>query len=199
MHRILAHSLLALVSIGGLHAVASAQDLPKRKPGLWEVSMELPNRPGQAMKSQQCVDDKSDAMAHKKAMDDQADSRCENKSVRRDASGTEVNYTCTSARGKTTGTLKLSGDMQSRFTMDNHARFDPPRHGMSEATVKTQGQWMGACPADMKPGEIRMTGMPEGMRARRAERGASGPRSMTPEQMQQMQQMMEQMKKQRGG
>jgi hypothetical protein len=88
--------------------------------------------------------------------------------------------------------------MQSRFTMDNHARFDPPRHGMSEASVKTLGQWMGACPADMKPGEIRMTGMPD-MRARRAERGASGPRTMTPEQMQQMQQMMEQMKKQRGG
>ena len=194
----LAHRLLALVLIGGLHGAAGAQDLPKRKAGLWEVSMEMPQRPGQPMKTQQCIDDKSDAMAHKKAMDDQADSRCEHKTTRRDASGTEINYICTSARGKTTGTIKLSGDMQSRFTMDNHARFDPPRHGMSEASVKTQGQWMGACPADMKPGEIRMTGMPD-MRARRAERGASGPRSMTPEQMQQMQQMMEQMKKQRGG
>lgn len=197
MHRFIAHTLLGLLC--GLPLVASAQDLPKRKAGLWEVSMEMPNRPGQTMKSQQCVDEKSDALTQKKLMDDQADSRCEHKTTQRNASGTAVSYTCTSARGKTTGNMKLSGDMQSRYTMDNHARFEPPRHGMSEATVKVQGQWMGACPADMKPGEIRMTGMPEGTRARRADRAGSGPRTMTPEQMQQMQQMMEQAKKQRGG
>lgn len=176
-----------------------AQDLPRRKPGLWEVAMELPGRAGTPMTSQQCVDDKTDALAQRRAFDDAADARCQHKVTRRSGDGMEADYTCTSRRGKTSGTMKLTGSMDSRYTMENHMRFDPPRRGTSEATFKMQAEWKGACPADMKPGEMRMTGMPGGQRPGRAERAASGARGMSPEQMQQLQQMMEQMKKQRGG
>jgi len=196
MVRSIARLAAGLAVCCGTSLATYAQDMPKRKPGLWEMSMELPSRPGQAMKSQHCVDEHSDAQAQKRAMDDQPDSRCQ--ITRRAAGGMELDYTCNNARGKTEGTMKITGDMQTRYAMNNHMRFDPPRRGLSEANMKMNGEWKGACPADMKPGEIRMTGMPEG-RARRADRGASGPRTMTPEQMQQMREMMEQMKKQRGG
>jgi hypothetical protein len=175
--------------------IASAQDLPRRKPGLWDTSMEFARRPGQPIKSQLCVDEKTDSEMQRRAMDDSIDARCEHKVTRRSAGLIETEYHCTSPRGKSDGTTKITGSLDSQYALESHSRYDPPRNGVSESSIKMQAQWMGACPAGMKGGEVRMTGGVPG----RPGGAASGARTMTPEQLQQMQQMMEQMRKQRGG
>jgi hypothetical protein len=52
--------------------------------------------------------------------------------------------------------------MNANYTVENKMTFVPPRHGMSEANMTLKAIYQGACPADMKPGDIRVQGMPFG-------------------------------------
>lgn len=182
-------------------AGAIAQDgVPKRKPGLWEMTMALPGRAGATMTSRDCVDERSEERGRRRALDDAQDARCEQRNLKRSADVVEFDFVCASSKGKTEGHVKLKGDMSTRYSMESKARFDPPRGGMSEAQMSLQGQWLGACPADMKPGEMRMTGLPgapgdPASRPRRAGRERQPPSA---EQMQKLQELVEQTKQQRG-
>lgn len=183
----------ALLCLALLPALAAAQDtLPRRKAGLWETAMQMPGRAGATMTAQHCVDAKTDEQAQRRALDQGPDTRCEQRNVKRSTGSYEADYSCQGPRGRTEGRMSLKGDFDSRYTMDNQMRFDPPRGGMSEAKMTMEGVWKGACPAGMKPGEMRMNGM-DGMGGARAS-GPAGGRQMTPEQAARLQQMMERMK-----
>ena len=188
----------ALLCLALLPALATAQDsMPRRKPGLWETAMQMPGRAGATMTAQHCIDEKTDEQAQRRALDQGPDTRCEQRNVRRSAGSYEADYSCQGPRGKTEGRMSLKGDFDSRYTMDNQMRFDPPRGGQSAAKMTMEGVWKGACPAGMKPGEMRMTGMGGmgGMGGGRAS-GPAGGRQMTPEQAARMQQMMERTRQQ---
>ncbi len=155
-------TLITLVVLQACIPSTWAQDAPpKRKAGLWEMSMEMAMRPGAPMKSQQCVDEASDADMQRRALaggDRQAE--CKQSAFKRVAGGYEMQAECSSAEGKTLVLSKASGDMNSRYQVENHIRFDPPRHGLSETRMTIQASHAGACPAGMKAGEVRMAGMP---------------------------------------
>ena len=89
---------VAAVAAAGLLSTTAAQaqdQWMKRKPGLWEVSMQMPgpNRP--AMSSKQCIDDRTDAEMQKKALagNDQK-TQCRQTSMKRIAGGVEMEVEC---------------------------------------------------------------------------------------------------------
>jgi hypothetical protein len=190
-----------LLGLALTSTMATAQsDMPRRKSGLWETTMQMPGGRGGTMTAQECIDERTDAETQRRAMQraQDAEGRCEQRNSRRSANGYAVDYSCTGPRGKTEGRVSMQGDFSSRYTMENEARFDPPRGGVRESRMTMEGIWKGPCPADMKPGEMRMSGLP--MRAPRGERAASRPaRQMSPEQAAQLQQMLERMKQQTPG
>ena len=52
--------ILSLLSLAfAASASAAPNDMPNRKPGLWEIKMQIPDMP-QAMSSQHCIDEKTD-------------------------------------------------------------------------------------------------------------------------------------------
>jgi hypothetical protein len=151
------------VAVAGLLAVTAAQaqdQWMKRKPGLWEVSMQMPgpNRP--AMSAKHCIDDKTDAEMQKKALGgpDQKQ-QCKQLSNKKIAGGVEIEMECKSDEGSTKVVSRMTGDMQSSFKVDSTMTFTPPRHGMSTGQFSMSGKHAGACPADMKPGDMRMGSM----------------------------------------
>lgn len=171
-----------------LATAAAAQDMPGRKAGLWEMEMQMQGMPGGGMKSQQCVDPKTDADLQRRAMQGgRNDVKCTQKSLKRLANGVEVEADCTSSEGRQHILTRATGDFSKSYTVDSHVTFDPPRHGMSEATMKISATHAGACPAGMSPGQVRMAGMP-GFDPKAMQ-------GMTPEQLQKM---AEEMKKNAG-
>lgn len=150
-------SLLALMTA---QAALAQEGMPRRKPGLWDLTLEMQMRPGVPMKSQQCVDAASDDAMQRRAMsggDEHA--QCSQKSLKRSAGALEMQAECTSAEGKTFIDSRMSGDFNSHYSMENKLRYEPPRHGMKETTMKIVASHAGACPAGMKPGDVRMLGM----------------------------------------
>ena len=182
---------LVAIVLAAASASSFGQDLPKRKPGLWDLTMQMPGIPGGGMKSQQCIDEKTDAEMQRKAMQGDDRMKCTQTAMKRTASGYEVESECTSAEGKTFVKAKANGDFGSRYTVDTHMRFEPPRHGMPTMQMSGTATHAGACPAGFLPGQMRtgVMNMNPGQAAPTAQPGAMDPnalKGMSPEQMRKM-------------
>ncbi len=178
---------------------AAAQDFPKRKPGLWEMSMQMQ---GHEVNTKQCVDEQSDAEMHRKAFSggNDAKTQCKQLSNKKIAGGMEIEAECKHEDGGTVRSLvRITGDMQTNYAMENDMTFTPPRNGMSKARMSVKGTHRGACPAGMKGGDVQTATMggPGGMTV-----DIEKLKKMSPEERQkwveQMQKQAEQMQKQMG-
>lgn len=188
---------LMLIGAAGVSVLltAHAADWPKRRPGLWDVTMES-GTPMGGMTAKHCVDEASDTQMQRQAMSAQRDAQCTMSTPTAISGGIEVQADCTDKEGKSHAVSRITGNMQSAYTVDTQITFTPPRHGMANAHMIAKAQYAGACPADMKPGDIRMGSLklkgPGG--AAMPEIDLSKIQQMTP---QQRQQLMEQMQKMR--
>lgn len=136
-------------------------DMPKRKPGLWEIKMTTSMSPGAPSVSQHCIDAKTDDMMQQRTqgMDQKA---CSKNSVRREGGKVIAESVC--KFGETTATTKVvfSGDYSSRYRGDIHSTYSPPMRGMKESHSTLEAKWLGVCKAGQKPGDVIMPGMPGG-------------------------------------
>jgi hypothetical protein len=156
---------LAALGLTGLLAttpVLADDSLPRRKSGLWEMTMQMPDMPGGGgMKSSQCIDEKTDEAMQKKAMSggERGGETCRQTSLKRSGNTLDMVADCSGAEGKSHIVSHYTGDMQGSYGGESVITFDPPRHGRKEMRMGMQAKYAGACPADMKPGDIRTGGM----------------------------------------
>jgi hypothetical protein len=145
--------LFALLIAGS--AAAASFDPPKRKSGLWELKMQHEKMP-QVM--QQCVDQKTDDMmkdsAQAKAMS------CSKNELRKEGANIVAESVCkvNSSTAKTRAVF--SGNFESAYKVDSKSTYEPPLHGMREATTKMEAKWLGPCKAGQKPGDVMIQGLP---------------------------------------
>ncbi len=147
------YCLAAAAAVASLSALA-ANELPKRKPGLWEIKTEMSVMGGQQMVMQQCIDEKTDANLLAEATRQQG--QCDPPRIQRDGDRTVVDTTC-KIRGGTARTHGVfSGRYDSSYQGEVLTTFDPPQQGMKEARMKIDARWQGPCPAGQQPGTARM-------------------------------------------
>lgn len=154
---------------------ATAADAPKRKSGLWEITMQMEGMPagmpGQGP-MQMCIDQNSDNMMqerHAEKMD------CPVMDVKQGSGKVTVHSVC-KVDAKTTATTDavMMGDFNKSYHSDMMVKYNPPKDGMSSMKITHDARWLGPCKAGQKPGDVIMPGMP----------------AMNPGQMQDMQKMM---------
>ena len=134
-------------------SAGAAEQLPARKPGLWEVKMTVANRGGQAV--QQCVDAATDQMLQSLAGPFDL-AACPRHEVQRSGDQTIIDSTCTVA-GKTAITHSvISGSFDSAYSMTVTARSDALSGKTMNMTL--EGKWLGACMAGQKGGDVIMPG-----------------------------------------
>ncbi len=134
---------------------------------------------------QQCIDEKTDAEMFKRAMTGK-DNNCSH-TASRTVSGWEFSATCKQADSTVTSHGTVTGDFNSQYSMQVQGHRTPPMNGVNDFQTSISARYVGACTADMKPGDMKINGMlvhADGM-----------PANISPQQAAQMKQMMEQMKK----
>lgn len=142
-----------LIAIAPAALTAQVDQMPKREPGLWEmtVSTGVANAPPQTVKL--CIDAATDATlfnygigASKKACS-KNELKIEGKQVTGDA-------VCNVAGTQMTShsTTKFTGEIA--YHTDVKVHYEPPMMGQSDATMVQDGKWTGPCPADMQPGDM---------------------------------------------
>jgi hypothetical protein len=140
--------------------LAFAQDAPRRKSGLWEVSMNSAQMPA-PMVSRQCVDEKTDDFARRPS---QGREQCSKQSVRREGGSVIVESVCQTEGSTATSRGVFSGDFASAYKGEMTTRFNPPLHGMAEMKMNFQARYTGPCAPGQKPGDVSVQGMPGGAR-----------------------------------
>lgn len=170
------HLLILLLACFASSA-AVAQDAPRRKSGLWEISMSSPQMPTPVV-SKQCVDEKTDDLARRPQ---RGGEKCSKQSVKREGGNVVVESVCQMDGSTATSRGVFSGDFTSSYKGEMVTKFSPPLHGMAESKMNFQARLTGPCAAGQKPGDVVMEGMPGG--ARQGSKDPESARRMAEEMM----------------
>lgn len=156
MQLIRPHSL-ACISLTAVVAMSTfAAELPKRKSGLWETSMQMVGMPNMGP-VQQCVDQATDNIMRQRAENQKGD--CSVIEVKTQGSKIIVHSVCKVDGTAATSDGVFSGSFDSSYKGEITTRYSPPMHGMSESKMSIASTWKGACKPGQKPGEVAMPKM----------------------------------------
>jgi hypothetical protein len=139
---------------------AAAQDMPARKPGLWQLSMNFEGGrvPAQAMK--QCIDAQTDKLMNAPG-GGMGREQCTQTNVQRVGSTIVVDSTCKFANVTNVSHAVISGDFNSAYTVQVESKREggPPMPGGNGTTKMTiSAKYLGGCQTGQKPGDIIMDG-----------------------------------------
>jgi hypothetical protein len=154
-----------LLAAAGIAAIAcpvqAAQELPKRKPGLWEIRNEMQGH-GMAMPPMQmCTDEKTDNLMQQQASGMKQD--CSVMDWKRDGDRVTINSVCKASKDMTVTTKAVfTGDLNSNYRGDLEISYDPPVTGRKNMKMTIFAKWLGPCKKGQKPGDMIMPNMTPG-------------------------------------
>jgi hypothetical protein len=135
--------------------VAGAAELPQRKPGLWVITSKSAD--GSAFESKACLDAKTNAAYDHFNLTAGAE-KCSKKDVTQAGSRTTIDSVCSMGGHTVTSHSVISWSGDAAYHIDSTGHWDPPMMGKADTTSSQDAKWTGACPADMKPGDMVMPG-----------------------------------------
>lgn len=150
---------LALLALALASLDATAQQYPKLKPGLWQMSRTADRAGAQGMPPITICFDES---VQKEMFDmgvGQMRGMCSKTDFHMNGSGgtaeTICNFGGTTAHSRST--LTLIGDTAYRTEVDT--TFDPPMNGTTAKSHMTlEGKYLGACKPGQRPGDVTLPG-----------------------------------------
>ncbi len=135
---------------------ARADDLPVRKPGLWEMKIVKTGSVLPDMTMQHCTDETTDKDMSN-TVSPMAKQVCSKQDVQKTATGYATDSVCTVAGISVTSHSEILGDFNSAYSVKTTAHIQ--RGDKPIDTVTTiEAKWLGACKPDQKPGDIIMPG-----------------------------------------
>ena len=150
-------SLLALgVVAATLAGAAVAADMPKRKPGLWEINMQMDGVPNMGP-MQQCIDQNTDNLMQQQAKKGKTD--CSVMDIKPSGNKVSIHTVCKIEGSTATTDGVFEGAFDSSYKGTMKTRYSPPMHGMSESNMTQEARWLGACKPGQKPGDVIMPNM----------------------------------------
>lgn len=148
---------LLLLGLCAVASVAVADDLPKRRPGLWDVRIE--GGSGAAAHSiKQCVDEATDTKMMQMGQDFGGGMKdaCSKNELTKTATGFASSTECDLGGSKMSSKGTFTGDFKSSYRGEVVTTFDPPFMGQDTQKIEIRGTYEGSCPAAMKPGDMVM-------------------------------------------
>ncbi len=146
-----------LLALAAPALAVAAQDLPKRKPGLWEYRMQSSMAPA-PMVSQQCIDARTDDLMQQPAQQGPKPA-CSKTAVRREGARTLVDSVCSFEGTTVTTRAVFTGSFDTGYRADIHSSYSPPLMGMKESRQTMDAKWLGPCKPGQRPGDVMMQGM----------------------------------------
>jgi hypothetical protein len=136
---------------------ARADDMPLRKPGLWEMKIAKTGSVLPEMTMQHCTDETTDKQMST-AFSPVAKEACSKRDIAKTATGYVSDSVC-SVGGVTVVThADIVGDFNSAYAVKSTAHSDKGAGGVHDVTSTIEAKWLGECKPDQKPGDIVMPG-----------------------------------------
>jgi hypothetical protein len=139
-------------------APALAVEVPIRKAGLWELKMLRTGSPAPEMTMQHCTDETTDKKMTT-ALSPMAKQNCSKNDTQKTATGYVTDSVCSYGGTTTTSHSEVTGDFNSAYSVKVTSHNDNAPAGAPRDTSMTlEANWLGACAADQRPGDIVMPG-----------------------------------------
>ena len=142
-------------------APAWALDLPTRKAGLWEMTMEFQGHsklPMQTMK--QCTDAASDKLMTYN-FGGAAEKNCQKQDIKNTGGTITIDSVCSFGGNTSTSHAVVSGDFNSAYAVDVVSKREGAapsgQRAYGESHMKIAAKWVGPCAAGQKPGDVVMS------------------------------------------
>ena len=141
-------SLAGLCLLAFLATHALATDVPKRKPGLWEIKMHMEGMPDMGP-VQECVDQNTDNLLQQGAKNPD----CITPDVKRSGDKVTIHTEC-----KLDETTTISVDYLLQGSFDSAYKGtiktkNQSSNGTSENSLTLDARWLGPCKPGQKPGD----------------------------------------------
>jgi hypothetical protein len=140
----------------GAIALAVAADFPEHKPGLWEMTITTAGSPAGPMTERICLDPSTDQLLYKFSAG-MNKKMCSKTDLHGSGGKVIVDTVCHIANTTATGHSVTSFVGNTATHTETSVHYDPAMMGKTDITSTQDGKWVGACPADMKPGDIVMS------------------------------------------
>ena len=149
----LAISLGALV----LGASARAEDLPQRKPGLWELKIARNGSGLPELTMQHCTDATTDKDMNN-VVSPMAKQICAKQDLQKSATGYVSDSVCSIGGGTMTAHAEITGDFNLAYTVVSTSHTDVGPTNLRDLTTHIEAKWLGDCKPGQKAGDIVMPG-----------------------------------------
>lgn len=136
-----------------------AADMPKRKAGLWEISIHMEGAPNMGP-MQQCIDQNTDNIMQQKAKENKQD--CSVMDIKPSGNTVTIHAVCKMEGSTVTTDGVFQGAFDSSYKGTIKSRFNPPMYGRSESNMTQEARWLGPCKPGQKPGDVIMPNMGNG-------------------------------------
>lgn len=150
-----ATTVIIFVTGIALVGIAHALDLPKRKSGLWEMTMIGDQTNGQPQTVTTCVDMKTDT-GLTSSFGGKIPKNCKQPTLKKSAGTFIITSSCKFTDSNVKTVAVLSGDTNSAYKIDRTSTYNPPNKGKKESKQSITARWLGACKADQRPGDMIM-------------------------------------------
>jgi hypothetical protein len=159
MTRQLLACCLAAGLLIALHpADAGADELPIRKPGLWEMKMVKTGSGLPDVTMQHCTDETTDKEMST-AFSPMSKEVCSKREIQKTATGYASDAVCSIGGMSITSHSDITGDFNSAYTVKTTSHSEHGPSGLPrDNTMTIEAKWLGACKPDQKPGDIVMPG-----------------------------------------
>jgi Protein of unknown function (DUF3617) len=136
---------------------ARADEMPLRKPGLWEMKIAKTGSVLPEMTMQHCTDETTDKQMST-AFSPVAKEACAKRDITKTATGYTSDSVCSVGGVSVTSHADITGDFNSAYTVKSTAHSDKGAGGVHDVTSTIEAKWLGPCKPDQKPGDIVMPG-----------------------------------------
>ena len=146
-------ALLAALPAAG----ARADEMPLRKPGLWEMKIAKTGSVLPEMTMQHCTDETTDKQMST-TFSPVAKEACSKRDIAKTATGYTLDSVCSVGGATMISHADVTGDFNSAYTVKSTAHSNKGAGGVHDVTSTIEAKWLGPCKPDQKPGDIVMPG-----------------------------------------
>jgi hypothetical protein len=144
-------SFAGLCLLACLATDALAADVPKRKPGLWEIKAHMEGIPDMGA-TLECVDQNTDNLTQQGANEE--DSDCKTLDVKRSGDKVTIHSECKLNEATTISIdYLLQGSFDSAYKGIIKTQTKSS-NGTSETSMTLDARWLGPCKPGQKPGDV---------------------------------------------
>ena len=138
---------------------AGAQDTPRLKPGLWEVSTRTSTqKPGDPpLSSTMCLDEVTSRELYRYTQG-MMEGLCSKFEVRHTGNRYSSEAVCTIGGSKMASRSTMTMTVDTAYRIEGRSSYDPPFLGIAEATTTVDAKHVGGCRPGQKPGDITAAG-----------------------------------------